>query len=279
MKVSCCRQYARLLLLMLMGLPVTQYASDYTSRSSAGATAADIQGKVDAFIGDLGGSPSLANTVHTLNMDVVTRDFSSPYGLPLDYFSIASPQGLRFGTSGQGVQVSAPDCGDCNLPMRFGNLNPTYPSSFQTYQSERLLAPIGSTSMDVYFTVPGSLSSPASVRGFGVVFSDVDIANSTTIELYDQNDHLLYANSAPVSSGGLSFLGVTFLDSDRVARAHLTLGNSLLGNTDGGTQDVVTLAGLFFGDPQPVPEVEPFKLILLGMGAMAFMHWRRKSQA
>jgi hypothetical protein len=279
MKISCCR-HARLLLLFLVGLPTTQYA-DVLVRSGTGSTAADVQGKVDSFLYDLGGGASLyglagSTTVRSLNLDAVPSSFSSPNYLPVDYYSIASPQGVTFSTPGQGIQVSASS--SSGMPVRFGNLNPTYPSSFQTYQSERLLAPVGSTVIDIHFSLSGSFS-PGNVRGFGAVFSDVDSSSSTSIEFFNQAGESIYFSNVSKCANGLSFLGVTFLGNEQVASARLTLGNSILGSTETGSQDVVTLAGLWYGEPQPVPEVAPFKLMLLGMGAMAFIGWRRKSKA
>jgi hypothetical protein len=275
MKISCCR-HARLLLMLLIGLPTTQYA-DVLVRSSSGATASDVQGKIDTFLYDLGGGASLygvgSTPVRSINLDVVPNSFSSPNYLPVDYYSIASAQGLTFSTPGQGIKVSASS--SSGLAMRFGDYSPTYPNTFQTYQSERLLAPVGSTVIDLHFSVAGTLT-PGKVRGFGAVFSDVDVTGSTSIEFFNTKGESVYYSTVPKYSSGLSFLGVTFLGNEDVSSGRLILGNSILGSTDSGTQDVVTLAGLFYGEPQNVPEVEPFKLMLLGMGAMAFIGWRRK---
>ena len=57
------------------------------------------------------------------------------------------------------------------------------------------------------------------------------------------------------------------------------MGNALLGSTDSGNQDIVTLAGLYYGEPQAVPEVEPYKLMMLGLGAMAVLRWHRRTSA
>jgi hypothetical protein len=260
---------------------MTQYA-DVLVRLGTGANASDLQGKVENFLSDLGGtngcvSGSGTAPVRTINLDAVPNAFSSPSYLPVDYYSIASRQGLTFSTPGSGIQVSA--SASSSLPVRFGNYNPTYPSSFQTYQSERLLAPIGSTVIDIHFSVAGSLSAPGTVRGFGAIFSDVDISGSTSIEFFNQNGDSIFYSSVPKSPSGLSFLGVTFLGNEQVASGRLILGNSLLGSTDSGNQDVVTLAGLYYGEPQAVPEVEPIKLMLVGFGAMALLRWRRQKSA
>src|SRR5207247_3010481 len=87
-----------------------------------------------------------------------------------------------------------------------------------------LCALIGSNQFDHSFQVAGQ-PTPAVVRGFGIVFSDVDLADKTTIQLFRQDGSSLGTYSAPVRSdeGGFSFVGVTFADAI-IARVRFTLG-------------------------------------------------------
>jgi len=98
--------------------------------------------------------------------------------------------------------------------------------------------------------------TPAVVRGFGIVFSDVDLADQTTIQLFRQDGSSLGTYSAPVRSdeGGFSFVGVTFADAI-IARVRITLGTGALGaNVEdvsaGGTVDLVVLDNLIYGEPR-----------------------------
>jgi hypothetical protein len=88
------------------------------------------------------------------------------------------------------------------------------------------------------------------------VFSDVDLADKTTIQLFAQDGSSLGTFAAPVRSddAGLSFVGVTF-DQAVIARARITLGTGALAAnvndvTDGGTVDLVVLDNLIYGEPK-----------------------------
>jgi hypothetical protein len=72
---------------------------------------------------------------------------------------------------GTGFQVS----GNAGVaPVRFDNINPTYSSVFQTFSPQRLFTAVGSNILDVNFFVAGT-NTPASVSGFGSIFTDVDL--------------------------------------------------------------------------------------------------------
>jgi hypothetical protein len=88
------------------------------------------------------------------------------------------------------------------------------------------------------------------------VFSDVDIAGATTIQLFAQDGSSLGTFAAPVrsDSAGLSFVGVTF-DQAVIARARVTLGTGALGAdvndiSAGGTADLVVVDNLIYGEPK-----------------------------
>jgi len=76
----------------------------------------------------------------------------------------------------------------------------------------RLFTPVGSNITEALFFIPGFMGKfPATVRGFGAVFTDVDEPNgvgsllrrgnprmaSTLIEYFDQNGNLILAVSFP----------------------------------------------------------------------------------
>jgi hypothetical protein len=114
---------------------------------------------------------------------------------------------------------------------------------------------VGSNVLDQLFQVAGQ-PTPAVVRGFGIVLSDVDLADKTTIQLFAQDDSILGTFSAPVRSdaAGLSFVGVTYADAI-IARVRITLGTGALSAavndvTEGGSVDVVVLDNLIYGEPK-----------------------------
>jgi hypothetical protein len=118
-----------------------------------------------------------------------------------------------------------------------------------------LFAPVGSNQFDQVFQVAG-LPNPAVVNGFGIVLSDVDVADKTTIELFARDGTSLGTFTSPVRTDetGLTFIGVTF-DEAIIARVRVTLGTGALGAgvddiSAGGTLDLVVLDNLIYGEPR-----------------------------
>ena len=104
----------------------------------------------------------------------------------------------------------------------------------------RIFTPLGSNILDVTFSIPGSGGlTPALVAGFGSVFSDVDLANTTSMQFFDINDNSL-GTFFTGRNNGLSFIGVLF-DSAVISRVRIVNGNSALGPNDGGGIDVVVM--------------------------------------
>jgi hypothetical protein len=192
--------------------------------SATGANPAAIQAQVDAYRAALGTlNPNTPGSVGSgrreINSDGVPEGASAPNNLPLQISSLTSPRGVVFSTPGTGFQVSATAGNSTGTPIEFGNLNPTYPTVFQTFSSPKLFTPLGSNVTDVIFLVPGS-GTPATVSGFGAVFTDVDTPNQTSIQYFDFNGASLGTFCVPATAGSesLSFLGVQFNAGERVAR-------------------------------------------------------------
>lgn len=156
--------------------------------------------------------------------------------------------------------------------MNFTDRNPGYSGQFQTFSPQRLFSPVGSTITDVFFSVSGSPETTALTRGFGVVFADVDLPDSTSLAFYGLDGTLLFTANAAAFDTGLSFLGVLF-DEAVVARVRITSGSALLGQLDGLDdelwRDAVVMDDFFYGEPQAAPVPEPTALTLLGLAALA----------
>jgi hypothetical protein len=178
-----------------------------------------------------------------------------------------------FTTPGSGLQVSATAAS--GTPVEFGNINPLYPGLFATFSPQRLFTAIGSNIVDVGFFVPGSTTA-ATTSAFGAVFTDVDLANTTTLQFFDAANVSLGTFAVPAAAGNetLSFLGVRFTAGEQIGRVRITSGSSSLsaGNIDIG--DVVVMDDFIYAEPiGAIPEPEIAALLALGLSVIG---WQRR---
>ena len=234
---------------------------------ASGSEPADIQAAVEgfrAFFGDNNGvGGTFPNGRREINWDGVPDAFSAPNNMPANFFNANSPRGVVFFTPGTGFQVSADSDNPTNTPVEFGNIKRFLPRIFRTFSPERLFTALDSNITEVLFFVPGT-PTPATVDGFGAVFTDVDRDNITKIEYFDVNGSLLFSRfvlpgTTPRES--LSFLGVGFDAGERVFLVRITSGNVLLSPTEeispvlskGHGIDIVVMDDFIYGEPQPLP--------------------------
>ncbi len=85
-------------------------------------------------------------------------------------------------------------------PIQFGNIDPNYPAFFEPFSAQRLFTALGSTIMDVNFFVPGS-ATPSFTTAFGAVFSDVDLASTSSLQFFDLLGNSLGAFFVPAVAG------------------------------------------------------------------------------
>ena len=260
-------------------LNVTAPAAAPLIFSASGSSPAGIQATVDAYRTDLGTlnanvAGSFGSGRREINWDGVPDPFSAPNPFPANFFNVNSPRGVVFTTAGTGFQVSATAAS--STPIEFGNINATYSGLFQTFSPQRLFTALGSNVLDVNFFVPGT-TIPALTRGFGSVFTDVDLANTTSLQFFDASNTSLgtfFVPAGTVANESLSFLGVDF-GSNIVSRVRITNGNAALG-PNGGALDLVVMDDFLFGEPvAAVPEASTLMLLfggLLGLGVM--WRWR-----
>jgi hypothetical protein len=138
----------------------------------------------------------------------------------------------------------------------------------------RLFAPVGSNIVDTLFFLPGSDGTiPATVKGFGAVFTDVDLSNVTKVEYFDGAGNSLFSGFVPIGDvpdGSLSFFGVLFDGNEQVARVRITTGNTALGPDDDPSEgvDVVALDVFLYSEPLPVPEQSTMALCGIGVAVL-----------
>ena len=236
--------------------------TDVVVREATGKAAADIKPAIDEFRVDLGGGTtpgtngSFGGQGREINWDGVPDQFASPNDMPPDFFNVNSPRGAVFSTPGIAFQLSAK--AGLGVPVRFGNLNPLYTNDFGAFSAERIFAPIASTVTNIDFFLPGTKTKGV-VKGFGAVFTDVDSAESSSIEAFGIDGSLLgkrYVTATP-GSASFSFVGISLPGVPRIARVRITSGGLIL--SDGlqdsaiASRDKVAIDDLVYGEPVAAP--------------------------
>lgn len=221
--------------------------------------AGDITSAVEqyrALLGENnGGDPGTKGPTgfREINWDTLPDEFSAPNFYTPDFFNqpeAPRARGIVLNTPGEGLMVSANADNPYGVLPRFGNINPQYADIFKTFSEEKLFSPIGSNLVVITFFVPGT-NTPAAVRGFGAVYTDVD-TNHTAFEYFDKDGNSLGAFETPIADGGLSFLGVVFEEAI-VASVEVRYGTGALGPDDGaGDVDVAVMDNFIFGEPQAI---------------------------
>ena len=214
-----------------------------------------IAAKVDEFRAALGGSLNAPNTPpadsgrREINWDGVPAALTNIDTFPATFFNVNSKRGVVFTTPGTGLRIDSTD---------FAAVNAGLGSQFKFFSPKKLFMPVGSNQVDVDFKLAGT-STNGLVKGFGVVFSDVDRAGSTTIEFFDAQDVRIAVLRAPNHNGAqlLSFSGAVFT-TPVIARVRITSGDAALTPTSvdisaGGTNDLVVMDDFVYGEPQPLP--------------------------
>jgi predicted small secreted protein len=202
-----------------------------------------------------GGDPGAKgiNGYREINWDSLPDDLAAPNFYISNFFNAPDApraRGIVLNTPGDGLMVSADSDNPYGALPRFGNINPQYADVFKTFSDERLFSPIGSNIVNITFFVPGT-NTPAAVRGFGAVYTDVD-TNHTAFEFFDKDGNSLGSYETPLSDNGISFLGIAFPKAV-VVRVEVRYGTGALGPDDGtdGT-DVAVMDNFIFGEPQAV---------------------------
>jgi hypothetical protein len=227
----------------------------------------DITPQVQQFQNLLGalnapGTPGQPAGRREINWDGVPDVRSNNNVFPGNFFnppagSPGSPRGLLLSTPGSGLRVSGL-IGPPAVDTLFGDVNATYPGEFASFGAPKTFAAVGSNKVVVTFEVATQSGTAASVKGFGVVFADVDRKESTFIDVFNGTTHLgRYVAPRRTVAGALSFLGV-FLPDNTITRVEITSGDGALGTgvndvSDGGSRDLVIMDDFIYGEPQPLP--------------------------
>ena len=266
------------LLTIALFFSVSAAQGSFIAFEVAGGSLADIIATRDAFRTAVGGGTvggangSFGGVRREINWDGVPTGFADPNVLPANFFNVNSPRGVVFNTPGTGFMVSANGTG--STPALFG-----FSGDFQVFSAPRLFTAIGSSITDINFFVPGT-SSAATTSAFGLIFVDVDVADLTKLEFFDQSNALIFSRNAFVSgTAGLTFLGGVANAGEQISRVRITSGqntlssNGALGNLTG---DMVVMDDFLYAEPIVVQRVpEPPTFLLLSLGFLAVLTRRR----
>lgn len=260
-------------------LDQTAYAQENTTKNfvapvvfqAAGPNTASIQSTVDAYRAELGNpdnrnSGPLETGHREINWDGGGGvDTTTAPVTPFNTF--LNTRGSQFTTPGIGLSQAPPSGGpQGGLAALFDNAS--YGSIFKTFSALRLFTPVGSNITDAVFFLPGSNgNTPATVSGFGAIFTDIDQPDgsgpgqkhgnrgaSTLMEFFGANGELLFSSYVPAApgDGNLSFFGVKFNDA-RIARVRITTGNAVPGPDDDKKNDIVMMDDFIYGEPKALP--------------------------
>jgi hypothetical protein len=236
---------------------------------AAGSTADSIQSTVDAFRvaldpanhnnGNNPGPLPLTSGHREINWDGGNPAITATTPPVTPFTTFLNTRGSQFTTPGIGLSQVALS----GLAGLFNNL--TYEDIFSVFSPSRLFTPVGSNVTEALFFVPGTNGgTPATVSGFGAVFTDVDQPDgsgpskkrgnrgaSTLIEYFGADGKVLFSSFVPASpgDGSLSFFGIVFEDA-RIARVRITSGNVAPGPDDDGESDIVMMDDFIYGEPQ-----------------------------
>jgi uncharacterized protein (TIGR03118 family) len=193
---------------------------------------------------DFGGSTTVVDNGHVV-------------GIPLNRFQ---ERGTHFDAI---YAVSGP--ASATDTSTFSTVNPTVGNLFSAFSPSNTFAMFNDNTIDFHFVLPsnhGTTPVPAESHGFGAIFKNVHIANTTSIE-YFNGDTSLGKFFVPVGGAGQAeFLGELF-DSPIITSVSFVLGTDVLFSFNGtnfsagGTDDPVNGHNLVVTDDfayaEPVP--------------------------
>jgi hypothetical protein len=187
-----------------------------------------------------------------VNWDGAPATVTNNNTFPLDFFNNTDPagpnarkRGLQYVGAANSLRLDS---------SNFAEIESTYADNFKAFSQKKIIATINSNITEIEFRVAGT-TTPASVKGFGVVFSDVDQDNYTTIQFYDGNKSLgVFKAPKRSDANGHSFLGVHF-PNDKITRIKITAGTGTLGVgvkdiSNGGNKDLVVFDDFFYSEPK-----------------------------
>ena len=166
------------------------------------------------------------------------ENFFNPIG---EQASVSNQRGLVYSAAGN-FQVSK---------TNFAEVNASAATELSSFSGNKIFANVSGNKWDVEFQVAGKALA-ASVKGFGIVFTDVDLPKSTSLEFFD-GERSLGKFFAPAKDGSnFSFLGVYF-KNEKITRVRIEHEGQLdQGQNDvsnNGPADLVAMDNFLYNEP------------------------------
>jgi hypothetical protein len=171
--------------------------------------------------------------------------------LPNNFFNptqadapMARQRGLAYASAGGEFRVSN---------SNFAEVNSLAAGQFSSFSGNKTFANISSNLWEIGFEKAGQ-NHAASVKGFGAVFSDVDLDNSTSLEFFNGTRSLGKYFVPPHNTiNSFSFLGVYFKNSETITKVIVSHKGFLAGGnkdiSDNGPDDLIVLDDFLYSEP------------------------------
>ena len=214
----------------------------------------DINATLNDFrnlLGNLNTSPGATNGRREVNWDGVPDSLVGK-ALPNDFFNataagspVTRQRGLLYAANGGEFQVSN---------NNFSTIDPAASSEFSAFSGAKTFANVTANAWPISFQVAGETTA-AFARGVGIVFSDVDLANSTSLEFFEGNRSLGKFFAPPhVGASSFSFLVVYFPGNERITKVEVKHQGILMDGqkdiSNGGQNDLVIFDDFIYSEPQ-----------------------------
>ncbi len=211
----------------------------------------DINDEVSAFknmLGPLNTTPGVTGGHREINWDGVP-DSLLDKPLPEDFFnqtsanaSAATQKGLNYSPGTFVVSDNG-----------FSSVNSNASSEFSSFSGDNAFANTTASKWDVKFQTAGTTES-ASVQSFGLVFSDVDEDNSTSLEFFNDERSLgKYFVPAHDANSSFSFFGINFNNGERITKVTVEhagfLSEGIADISQGGLKDLIVLDDFIYSEP------------------------------
>lgn len=169
----------------------------------------------------------------------ISNDFFNPVGPGAP---VARQRGILYAGSDNAVVSKT----------NFADINPLASAEFATFSGNKAFAVTNSSLWPVEFVVAGTTTF-ATIRGFGLIASDVDKPNSTSLEFFNGSRSLgKYYFPAHNNSTSFSFLGVYF-PNEIVTQVKIGHEGLLFSGekdiTQGGVNDLIILDDFIYSEP------------------------------